>query len=291
MISKKMLKFLPDPIYLRILYFMQHNRFLSISNPKTFSEKIYCRMIEPQEHFHILADKFLVRDYVKNLIGEEYLVPLYASCESVTKLIYDSLPDSFVMKSNHSAGHVIIVRRKSDYPLEVLAGIGEQWLKEDFSKYNREAHYRSIKRMIIFEEVLGNGVEPPDDYKVNVFPHARNGQGYSFIQHMTGRDSELRQTILTQDWVVADFQRTGFHLSEPIPDKPHVLNLLLELSRILCGDLSYMRVDFYIVQDRIYFGELTLTPGAGSYRFTKDNTDIELGGYFLWPEMQLAIAK
>ncbi|MFB8828543.1 ATP-grasp fold amidoligase family protein [Azotobacter sp. CWF10] len=137
--------------------------------------------------FSLLADKARAREYIERTIGAEYLVPCYLVCDQVTTETFEALPDSFVMKANHSSRQTRIVIDKSWEDLDNLARIANAWLKKDFSMMVREKHYSGIQPKIIFEKALLCNGKPPDDYKFNIFNGGPGNRPYVFIQVMQGR--------------------------------------------------------------------------------------------------------
>lgn len=276
--------FVPDSLFYQCQYFWMHGKFCNFRSPKRFSEKIYFRMRYPLPQFSLLADKVLVRDYIAKTIGDQYLVPAFFFTDKVSLSTFDSLPDAFVMKANHSAGQVRIVKDKGSEDLGELANLAEEWLRSDFSKLSREKHYKKIKPQIIFEKALLSEGHPPPDYKLNVFTGRRAGEAYVFIQHMQDRFGSVTQNLYLEDWSPAPFHRRQKAKSLSSIPKPPQLDEMLEVAKILASPFGYMRVDFYIYESQIYIGELTLTPAAGGYKFEPSEWDKLLGEKFYWPE-------
>jgi hypothetical protein len=275
---------LPDCAFYQYKYLIAHARLCRFGQPRRFSEKIFHRMRYPSPLFSRLADKVEVRGYIANAVGAQYLVPAYLIAEKVTPATFDSLPDSFVMKANHSFGQLRIVHdKRNEDPVE-LARLANLWMRSEFPMRMREKHYRSIRPRIIFEQALLNGGRPPDDYKFNVFNPGRDRQPYIFIQHMQGRFERLTQDLYLEDWRPAPFQLLHQKTSGCIAPPPERLEEMLQVARRLAEPLGYMRVDLYQHQGRVYVGELTLTPGAGRYVFEPKTWDETLGEKFGWPE-------
>ena len=123
-----LLAYLPDPIFYQYRYFITHRRLCNFRHPQRFSEKIFHRMRHPHPLFSRLADKLAARDYIADRVGERYLVPIYHSCERVSPATFDHLPNTFVMKSNHSAGQVQVVHDKRQEDLDALSNLANSWL-------------------------------------------------------------------------------------------------------------------------------------------------------------------
>ncbi|GAB3374817.1 hypothetical protein GCM10027514_10630 [Azotobacter armeniacus] len=240
----------------------------------------------PAPIFSILADKVRAREYIERIVGAQYLVPCHLICDRVTAEILDTLPDSFIMKANHSAGQIRIITDKSRADLEGLARTANAWLKKDFSRLAREKHYGGIQPKIIFEKALLSNGKPPDDYKFNVFNGEPGSPPYIFIQVMQGRFEKLTQNLFLEDWSIAPFNRIK---KEPSGDPllftiPKELPEMLDIAKRLAAPFGYLRVDLYRHDGKIYVGELTITPAGGGCRFIPPEWDRILGRKFGWPE-------
>lgn len=279
-----LLDYLPDPIFYQYRYFITHRRLCNFRRPERFSEKIFHRMRHPRPIFSRLADKLAARDYIAERIGEQYLVPLYHACERVSPATFEHLPNTFVMKSNHSAGQVYLVQDKRQEDLRALADLANGWLDGGVIVRKREKHYRAIPPKILFEKALLENGEPPDDYKFNVFNPGGDIAPFVFIQYMRGRFVHLTQDLFLPDWSAPPFKLLRQKFNDSPSPRPPQLEEMLKLAVSLAEPLGYLRVDFYLYEDRIYIGELTLTPGAGYYVFEPREWDLWLGQRFGWPE-------
>jgi hypothetical protein len=282
---KRVLNTLPDAAFYQQRYYRIHGRLCNFRKPRLFSEKIFHRMRYPAPVFSVLADKVAARDYIAEQIGPEYLVPAYLSCSTVTPETFAALPSSFVMKASNGAGQVKIIRDKNEEDIGELCRLANEWLAGSFAAKTREKHYLSIPPQIIFEQPLMDGDNAPDDYKLNVF-NAPGQEPYVFIQHMHGRFKDLVQHCYLEDWSPAPFKlelRLLRESTEPA-QKVELLPEMLALAKKLARPFGYLRVDFYVHLGRIYVGELTVTPGAGTYVFAPRVWDRLLGDKFGWPE-------
>jgi len=277
---------LPEPIFYQRRYFILHGKFCNFKEPRCFSEKIFHRMRYPSPIFSVLADKVRVRGYIEKNVGSQYLIPNYLVCERVTAKTLETLPDSFVMKANHSSGQIKIVTEKHKEDFAALARTANDWLKKDFSRLAREKHYASIRPKIIFEKALLSNGEPPDDYKFNVFNGAPGTPPYIFIQVMQGRFKKITQNLFLEDWSIAPFSRVEKKTSQDqrLLTPPKELPEMLSIAKRLAAPFGYLRVDFYLYDRKIYIGELTITPGGGGYRLSPPEWDLILGRKFGWPE-------
>lgn len=282
---KRLFNSLPDAGFYQYKSLQVHGRFCNFRNPKRFSEKIFYRMRYPEPVFTTLADKVAARDYVARTIGPDYVVPAYFACDTVTPETFDALPSAFVMKTSNGFGQVKIIRDKRQEDLVQLAELANGWLSTGAATRSREKHYLSIPPKILFEKALLDGGDAPDDYKFNVF-NAPGQEPFVFIQHMHGRFRDLEQQLYLEDWSPAPFQMDLPLLrpSKGTTEKPQALPEMLALAKKLAQPFGYLRVDFYVHQGKVYVGELTVTPGAGTYVFTPRDWDRSLGERFGWPE-------
>lgn len=239
----------------------------------------------PLPVFSTLADKVLVRDHIAKIVGEEYLVPAFFSCKIIESSDFDRLPNAFVMKANHSAGQVKIITDKRKECIKELTDLANNWLRSNFASTAREKHYGHIEPQIIFEHALLTNGCPPADYKFNVFNEGKNSEPYIFIQYMQDRFGAITQNLFLEDWSPAPFERSGQKSSNAKIEKPEALNEMLRVAKKLSDKFGYMRVDFYLHDGKVYIGELTLTPAAGSYTFNPSEYNTILGKKFSWPEL------
>ncbi|WP_052118347.1 ATP-grasp fold amidoligase family protein [Erwinia oleae] len=240
-----------------IMYVRIFKRIPNLKKPKYFSEKLLCRK---QNDCHInpiytlLADKLLVRDYVELKIGADFLINLIYSTQDASTLIdvIDELGD-VVIKPNHGAGMVHFFECTPAVD-ELRAQIDkfEKWLKVDFSEHACEYHYKNIDRFLLVEKRLRDKHPFLIDYKFHLFRQP-DGTFWYILQII---DNRFR----------GDIMRTFFinSLSDSALDEyRNILELALSKSFVLADGIDYVRIDWYIVNDKLYFGELTLTPAAG----------------------------
>lgn len=276
----------PEALRYQWRYFRTHGRLCDFKHPRTFSEKIYHRMRFPSPVFSLLADKVLVRDYIRETVGEQFNVPLYAVVSSVVPGDFEALPNAFVMKSNNGYGATRIVLDKEVEDIQFLVDMANAWLRKDFSRFNGERHYKNIAPQILFEKLLLVDNRPAADYKVHVFNPAE-GEAYCFLQIIDDRFGQTTQNLYSADWLVTAFKLGGrmpVSNSSRITRSPAELPQMLDAAKRLAKPFGYCRVDFYLHDGGLYVGELTFTPGAGECVFYPVQWDWTLGSLFRWPE-------
>lgn len=282
---------LPEWMEYQLRYLKRHKALCNFNHPRRLSEKLHYRMRYPLPQFSHLADKVLVREYIRDTLGENFNVPLYTAAEWITASHFEHLPDSFVMKTNNSSGSVRIVFDKSREDVGELVDLGNSWLREDFSKRRGERHYKLIRPQVLFEKALLTPDGPPADYKVHVF-NPEEGDSYLFLQVINGRFGRMTQNLFSEDWQDLPFRLGGTlpPSNDPaITTAPANLQEMLEAARKLAQPFGYCRVDIYVFEGCIYIGEITFTPGAGAFKLHPAEWDLKLGALFRWPEMPMPV--
>ena len=248
----------------RIYYFKRFRKLPNIREPKLFNEKVLYRKFINGDYarYGRLSDKFLVRDYIASTIGGEYLIPLVHETDDPTTLL--SLPSlkGTVIKPNHGSNMVDILLEEPDcLQKQLLINRCIEWLRKDFSSEAREIHYRYIRPRILVEKYIGDGRSAPIDYKFHMF-NKKDGSYEYVLQVIYNRGNPA----LSMNFYVNNL-RNAFHKIRDtgldISASHSSLAKALELSKTLAADFDYVRVDWYLHESQIYFGELTFTPGAG----------------------------
>lgn len=281
----KILGLIPDSIYLRLRYYTHTKKILHLRNPKRFNEKLqWLKLYNRRPEYTVMVDKYLVRDYIKEKIGEQYLIPLIGAWDSVDEIDFDALPEKFVIKCNHNSGDgMYICTDKSKMDVKKVKAELRRGMEQDYYLCDREWPYKNVPRKIVAEEYLDDGSgRGINDYKVFNF----NGEPY-IIQVDFDRFIEHKKNLYTTEWELCDFAfNYPSHPEIEIP-KPEKLDEMLELSRKLSQGSPYMRTDFYSVNGKLYFGELTFFPATGYGKFEPDEIDFELGEKIILPDKKI----
>lgn len=208
-----------------------------------------------------LADKYAVRDYVKQKGLDNLLTKLYGVWDDPDEIDFDSLPQGFAMKCNHGCDMNIICPYKSYLDIDETKAKLRKWLDQKY-EFRYEQQYYHIKPRIICEELIPYNADGtfPADYKI----HCANGRPV-FIQACFERsdEDEGRRVIYSLDWKDLHYVKKDEYYSEEGLPRPKHLKEMLEYAAILSSGLKYARVDFYDSDDRVIFGEITLTPFGG----------------------------
>lgn len=248
--------------------------------PKTFNEKIQFRKLYTDEETNRLyatcADKYKVREYVANKIGEQYLIPLELVTDKLSIDDWNKLSNECVIKTNHNSGPVQIIFDKTKEDARVIIDEINFQLTIDYGVLSLESYYSLIERKVIVEKLLKdeNG-EVPRDYKFYCF---RNGKEIDiFIQIIGERTQDgYYANFYDQKWEKLDFYFGG-KLGLNKIKKPKNLDKMIEIVKRLSEDFDYVRIDLYNVDEKIYFGEITFCPNSGMKKPTPISWDLKLG--------------
>lgn len=252
---------------------------LNLHNPKTFSEKIqWLKLNYRPTDFTIMADKYEVRNYVENKIGNQYLIPLHTVFRHYKEINYKSLPHSFALKATHGSGWNIISRDKNKANIEEIRKYFKKYLRKSYYRYSKEWSYKNIKPRILCEHlIIDEDNNLPKDYKIFCF----NGKPF-YTQVDFDRFEKHTRAFYDNNWAKQDFS-IGYPLSEKLLEKPENFNKMLEIASELSNKHPLVRVDLYNIQGRIYFGELTLYPGNGMETFSNVKWDVKMGNLINYP--------
>lgn len=268
---------LPLKVRVYIYFLYRHRYYLSIRKPSTFSEKVNARKFHYMPIYSVLADKYRVRDYVSAKIGEEHLIPLVYSCDVEDFKEFPLLEGELVAKTNHGSGpeHLeFLPSKKSNADLFNKFNLA---LNSDFNgvKFG-ESHYSYIARKLIIEKRLGEGTLP-EDFKFHIFEN--NGNPIWFLQVDAGRYVNHIRNFYNSNLELMDLQLLHPNGRYSLPSHESI-KTMANLGIKLVAGLKYARVDFYLVGSKIYFGEITLTPGSGFERFSDVAIDKLWGAYW-----------
>lgn len=275
-------------IKLHIQYYRRFNKIPNLYFPRTFMEKLYSRLLNPLPIFSQLADKVEVRAYVEKVLGPEYLIPLYGVYDNMTDEDFASLPLSFVLKANHGAGFYKVIADKNSVSACELLTEANNWLRIDYSKRYLEKHYGLIQPKLIAEKALLVNGKSPTDYKVHVFNCPQGVEDFTFIQVMAKSGEKMQNAFFLDSWTPAPFKLKRKGVEDiSCPDllaKPALLQELLACAKKLAKPFSYARIDFYIFEKKLYFGEITFSHAAGNIIIEPEIWNTELGKMFSWPD-------
>lgn len=272
------MKLMPKVLYIKLRFFFIQGYFPNLNMPKKFTEKLQWRKLKDNNKLYsICADKYAVREYVKNKVGEEHLITIYLITDMLTKEEFEKLPNSFVLKTTNGSGNsaVKIIKDKKLVNYEELKEFFENCKKIDVGDYTMESWYSSIPCKIMAEELLD--IKTVDDYKF----HSFSGEKF-FIEHLVERDKIkgiLKSNFYDENWNKLNFT-IGTEMYDYDIKKPKNFDKMIEIVKKLSKDFDYVRVDLYNIGGEIYFGELTFCPDGGFGKFTDEEWDSKFGSYW-----------
>lgn len=260
---------------------------LNLENPRSFNEKIMWLKLYYQDPLITkCCDKFAVKDYVTETIGEGHIVPTIAVWDSPKDIDFDALPDQFVLKVNWSSGYNIIVKDKSKLDREKTIKQLEKWMRPDRNAYYQLFNwgFKHMKPVVYAEEYIEQVDGQVYDYKFFIF----NGKERAmFIATDRSKGFDL-----TYDWYDRDFNHLPFRYggvmhADPAPEKPKNYEKMIELAEKLAKPFPFVRVDFYEIGDKILLGEMTFYSGGGVLPFDPEEWDFEMGSWLELPEKKI----
>lgn len=271
---------MPDKLYLYILYRLVFGRSLNLKNPVTFNEKLnWMKLYGRKPVYTRMADKYEVKQFVKELIGEQYVVKNYGVYESWDEIVFEALPNTFVIKGTHDSGGAYVCKNKLSFNQIKVREKIELNQSHNFYYWYREWPYKNIKPRIIVDELLddhtGNELR---DYKFWCF------NGIPTFMYCTIKGKDVYENFYDMDFkpVMIDH---GFPRHQPEFEKPKNFELMVQLASRLSEGVPFVRVDFFDVEGRVYFGEFTFFDWGGMRPF-KCDWDKKLGELLVLPSKQ-----
>lgn len=273
---------LPDATYLKLLYRFKMGHQLNLKNPQTFTEKLqWLKLYNRKPEYHTMVDKYAVKQYVANIIGEDYIIPTLGVWDKPEEIDLDSLPKQFVLKTTHGGGGcgVVICKDKESFDRNAAIDKLNESLASDIYRGLREWPYKNVPKRIIAEKLLSSeeSAAPEDllDFKFFCF----SGK-VKFFKVDFGRFVEHHANYYDTDGKLLPFGEKNFK-----PDPAHIIELpnnlreMILLAERLSQKEPFLRVDFYNVNGTIFFGELTFYPASGMGKWTTEEADRIIGDY------------
>ena len=273
------LRCLPDAAYLRLQYFLKLGRVLHLKHPALYNEKLqWLKLYDRKPQYAAYADKLAVREHVREAVGDVYLIPLLGAYRSADEIDWAKLPDRFVLKCTHGSGSNILCADKNRLNLGDAKAQLDAWMRRNWFWLSREWPYLCIQPRIIAEAFLGDEMgNVPFDYKIMCF----EGQP-TYIIVDADRYSAHTRSFYDVNWRRQDM----FNRHENIPydvERPAQLDQMLDVARKLSKGIHHVRIDLYLVQDRVYFGEMTFFHGYGMEVFRPREFELAMGNLIKLP--------
>lgn len=278
-----LLRFIPDKIYLQICYYLKLKKRLNLENPQHFNEKIqWLKLYSRNPEYTMMVDKYRVREYVKKVCSNEVkLIPLIGGpWKNVEDINIDELPNQFVLKCNHDSGSIVICKDKTTFDWQAAKQKLDYCVKHNFWYLGREWAYKNVKPCIIAEKYMVDESKAElKDYKVFNF----NGKP-QFIQLDIDRFISHKRNLYDTDWRLLRNTLEYPSGKNIYVERPALLDKMLEQAAKLSEKIPFLRTDFYIINDELYFGELTFYPGSGLEKFEPDDLGQKAGNWIRLPE-------
>lgn len=271
-------KHIPDRAYIKWRYWFINRTWLNLKNPRTFNEKMqWLKLYAHKPEYSLLADKYEVKRIVMEKIGSEFVVPCLAVWETPSQIDIEELPPQFVIKNNfNSSGNLGICKNKESFDVDkMIADLTKQFEKGYFWT-GRDKQYRDIKKRVFAEQFLDDGRKGElQDYKFWCF------NGSPKIMYMTNKGEEIFENFYDMDFnpIMVDH---SYPRRQPEYEKPAEFELMKELAAKLSEGLPFVRIDFYDVNGKVYFGEFTFFDWGGFKKFGGD-WDRKLGDLIQLP--------
>jgi hypothetical protein len=271
-IVMRLVRALPPLPFSAIMHARYQHRFSLFRKPKRYSELVNRKKLYDRDPLlTTTADKYAVREYVAATIGEHYLIPLQQVVDDPKDIDWPALHGRVVVKGTHGCNMTMMLNADAPVDCQHVQEVANRWLALNWYNVWKEWAYKNIPPRLVIENFIGENDEPPADFKFHVF----NGR-VELVQVDTDRFRGHKSTLLSPDWrelVVG----ASFGTEQTPLEKPEKLEEMRELAEKLAQPFDYVRIDFYNVDGRIYFGEITHYPGAVSVKFNPPSFDDALG--------------
>ena len=222
-----------------------------------------------------MVDKYRVREYVANKIGKEFLIPLLGVYNNADEIDTEKLPEEFVIKCTHDSGSVVLCKKAQDLTPEIRQKMNKA-LKRKYYYASREYPYKNVKPRIIIEKMMYNHENDGlVDYKIHCF----NGKARLILVCLDRETSDgVKKVFYDENWNKLRLKRPNIS-NECQVEQPRNLGQMITLAEVLAEDIPFVRVDFYEINEKLYFGEMTFFPGGGMTPFDPKEYDLLLGNY------------
>ena len=282
-VLEKITHLIPDELYLRLKFRQRMGKRLDLKNPKTFNEKLqWLKLYDRKPIYSTMVDKYEAKRYVANIIGEEYLIPTLGVWDSFDEIDFNSLPNQFVLKCTHDSGGIVIVKDKAKLDIPVTKKKINAHMKKNYYWHGREWAYKDVKPRIIAEQYMEDEETGElRDYKFFTF-------GGKVKALFIASDRQKKSEDTKFDF----FDENGNHLdirnghpNADVPPKiPKNFEEMKRLAEILSKGSIQMRVDFYEINGKTYFGEMTLCHWNGFTPFDPEEWDYTFGSWIELPK-------
>jgi hypothetical protein len=278
-IKQRYFELYDDEKFLKSVFKEKTGYSLDLDNPKSFNEKMqWLKLYDRNTDYIKMVDKYEAKKYIEDTIGSEYVIPNLGVYASTDEIDFEKLPEKFVLKCTHDSGGVILCKNKELLDFGKTKSFLDNGMKTNYYWYSREFPYKNIKPRIIAETYMMDA-ENTIDYKFMCF-HGKVRMIFTCSERHS-KDG-LKVTFFDTEWNKLPFER-HYPSSKKEIARPQNLQLMIELAEELSKEIPFVRVDFYEVNGKVYFGELTFYPGSGWEEFTPLEWDYKLGEWLEVP--------
>lgn len=279
LMNKNFFFFLPDKLYLKWKYKLLIGKKLDLKNPQTFNEKLqWLKLYDRKPTYTKMVDKYEAKEYVKNIIGEEHIIKTLGIYNSFEEIDFEKLPNQFVIKPTHTSGDVYICTDKSNINYKELENKIKKWLKRKYFYIHREWPYKNVKPRIIIEEYLSDLKEGSLlDYKIFMF-----NEKLAYFLICSDRNTNLKFTFFDKNGKFINMTQDG----EPNDKRlslPDNYKEMVAMAKMISKGTIESRIDFYDINGKIYFGEITFFDSAGFGKFEPNEWDKKIGDMLKLP--------
>lgn len=281
-------KIWPDKLYLRLRFFFENGRILNLKNPRTFCEKIqWLKLYNRNPEYTKMVDKYEVKKYVAEMIGDEYIIPTLGVWNSIDEIEWDLLPNQFVLKTTHGGGGggVAICKDMTIFDKLDACKKLQTSMKKNGYITQREWPYKNVPKRIIAEKYMTeahpqNGDGDLADYKFYCF----NGEP-TYCQVIRNRRTKETIDFYDMQWNHMSFVGLNSVAKNGLTPvtKPLHLDKMIEICRTLSKNIPFVRIDLYVIDNKEYFGEITFFPAAGMGKFEPEEWNEKLGDMIKLP--------
>ncbi len=277
-LNPKRFSFLSDEQYIQLKFYDAFGRFMDFNNPRTFNEKLqWLKVHDHRPEYTTMVDKYTVKKYVAEIIGCEYIIPTLGVWDRFEDIDFETLPNNFVLKCTHDSGGLVICKDKAKLDIELIRKKIETSLSNNFYYMGREWPYKNVPHRIIAEQYMADNLR---DYKLFCFDGVPR---MTLVCSERFTEEGLKEDFYDESWNHLDIQRST-HGNAILPNqRPKQYELMKKLAAKLSEKIPFARIDFYEINEKVYFGEITFYPASGFEGFNPEAWDLKLGEWIRLP--------
>ena len=261
-----------DKTFLRMYFWCNLGYKLNLKSPRTFNEKLnWLKIYNKHPEYSKMVDKKEAKEYVASIVGDKYIIPTVAVYDKVEDIDFEKLPKQFVLKCTHDSGGVVVCKDKSILDKGAAIRKLKKGLRSNFFTITREYPYKNVKPRIIAEQYMEDETGELRDYKFFCF----NGEP-KYVELYIDRFGDHKKLFCDMDWNVAGFT-TANDVAKVTVEQPKEFAEMKEVAKKLCKGMTFVRVDLYVHDGKVYFGEMTFHPAGGYTPITPREWEYKLG--------------